>query len=37
KVRGGMGNAILTTPNGIMSDRKARAANVSGEILLYVW
>lgn len=37
KVRGGMGNAILTTPNGIMSDRKARAANVGGEILLYVW
>jgi len=37
KVRGGMGNAILTTPNGIMSDRKARAANVGGEILLYGW
>ena len=37
KVRGGMGNAILTTPNGIMSDRKAREANVGGEILLYVW
>ena len=37
KVRGGLGTVVLSTPNGILSDRKAKAANCGGEVLLYVW
>ena len=37
KVRGGLGTVVLSTPNGILSGRKAKAANVGGEVLLYVW
>ena len=33
----GMGIAILSTPNGVMTDRDARRQNVGGEILCYVW
>jgi small subunit ribosomal protein S8 len=37
RVQGGLGVAILSTSNGIMSDRTARKANVGGEVLCYVW
>ena len=37
KVRNGLGTAVLSTPNGVISDRKARKANVGGEVLFYVW
>ncbi len=37
RVRGGMGVAILSTPVGILSGREARAQNVGGEVLCYVW
>lgn len=37
QVRGGLGTVVLSTPNGILSGRKAKEANVGGEILLYVW
>ena len=37
KVLGGLGTVVLSTPNGILSGRKAKAANVGGEVLLYVW
>ncbi len=37
KVRGGLGTVVLSTPNGILSDRKAKEANCGGEVLLYVW
>ena len=37
KVRGGLGTVVLSTPNGILSGRKAKAANCGGEVLLYVW
>jgi small subunit ribosomal protein S8 len=37
KVRGGMGVAILSTPQGVMSDADARAANVGGEVLCQVF
>ena len=37
KVRGGLGTVVLSTPNGILSGRKAKAANVGGEVLLFVW
>jgi small subunit ribosomal protein S8 len=36
-VLSGMGIAILTTPKGIMTDKRARAENVGGEVLCYVW
>lgn len=37
KVLDGLGIAILSTNKGIMTDRKAKAANVGGEVLCYVW
>jgi small subunit ribosomal protein S8 len=37
RVQGGLGVALLSTSNGIMSDRTARKANVGGEVLCYVW
>ncbi len=37
KVRNGLGTAVLSTPNGVISDRKARKGNVGGEVLFYVW
>ena len=36
-VRQGLGVSIVSTPQGVMSDAKARAANVGGEVLCYVW
>lgn len=32
----GLGVAIVTTPKGVMTDRKARAVGVGGEVLCYV-
>ncbi len=37
KVRNGLGIAILSTSQGLMSDREARKRNVGGEILCEVW
>lgn len=37
KVLKGLGTAIISTSSGIMSDKKARAANVGGEVLAFVW
>lgn len=37
RVRNGLGLAILTTPQGVLSDRAARTAGVGGEVLCYVW
>jgi small subunit ribosomal protein S8 len=34
---GGLGVVILSTPQGVMSDRQAKAANVGGEVLCRVW
>lgn len=36
KVLGGLGIAILTTPQGVLSDKKARAAGIGGEVLCIV-
>ncbi|MCI0749123.1 MAG: 30S ribosomal protein S8 [Nevskiales bacterium] len=36
KVLGGLGVAILSTPAGVVSDRKARAAGIGGEVLCVV-
>ncbi len=35
-VMNGLGVAIVTTPKGVMTDRKARQAGVGGEVLCYV-
>ncbi len=37
RVKRGMGLAVLSTSRGVMSDKQARAANVGGEVLCYVW
>ena len=36
QVMNGLGVAIVTTPKGVMTDRKARQAGVGGEVLVYV-
>jgi small subunit ribosomal protein S8 len=36
KVMNGLGVAIVTTPRGVMTDRKARQTGVGGEVLCYV-
>jgi small subunit ribosomal protein S8 len=36
KVMGGLGVAIVSTPAGVMSDRKARSLGVGGEVLCIV-
>lgn len=36
-VLNGMGVAILSTSNGIMTDKKARSENIGGEILCNIW
>jgi len=36
QVQNGLGVAIVTTPQGVMTDRKARSAGVGGEVLCYV-
>jgi small subunit ribosomal protein S8 len=37
RVLRGLGIAVISTSTGIMSDRKARAAHVGGEVLAFVW
>ena len=37
KVMNGLGIAIVSTSKGVMTDKKARIANVGGEILAFVW
>ena len=37
KVLGGFGIAIVSTNKGIMTDEQAKAANVGGEVLCYVY
>ena len=36
QVQNGLGVAIVTTPKGVMTDRKARATGVGGDVLCYV-
>ena len=36
-VLNGLGIAIISTSMGIMTDKKARAAHLGGEVLAYVW
>jgi small subunit ribosomal protein S8 len=37
RVLGGLGVAVLSTSQGLMTDREARRRRVGGEILCYVW
>lgn len=37
KVLGGFGIAIVSTNKGIMTDKQAKARNVGGEVLCYIW
>jgi small subunit ribosomal protein S8 len=37
RVLGGMGTAIVSTPQGLMSGNEARKRNLGGELLCYVW
>jgi small subunit ribosomal protein S8 len=36
-VRGGLGVAIVSTSQGVMSGQDARKKNVGGELVCYVW
>lgn len=37
RVLGGLGVAVLSTSQGLMTDREARQRQMGGEILCYVW
>ena len=37
RVLGGLGIAILSTSNGVISDKQARKLGVGGEVICYVW
>ena len=37
KVLGGLGVALISTSQGVMTDKQARKANLGGEVLAYVW
>lgn len=37
RVLNGLGIAIISTSNGLMTDRDARAKNCGGEVVAYVW
>ncbi len=37
RVYRGLGIAIISTSKGIMTDKKARLANVGGEVLAFIW
>ena len=37
RVFGGLGTAILSTPRGVMSGKRAQSARVGGEVLAHVW
>ena len=37
RVLGGLGNSIVSTSKGVMSDREAREAGLGGEVICHVW
>ena len=37
KVLGGLGIAIISTSNGLITDKEARKLGVGGEVICYVW
>ena len=37
RVRGGLGVAVVSTSEGLLTDVQARRKNIGGELLCYVW
>ena len=37
RVLNGLGIAIISTSQGIMTDKQARAKNIGGEVIAYIW
>jgi small subunit ribosomal protein S8 len=37
RVRGGLGTAIISTPRGLMTGRKAFQQGLGGEVVCYIW
>jgi small subunit ribosomal protein S8 len=37
RVLGGLGTAIISTSNGVMTDRDARKKGIGGEVVAYIW
>jgi small subunit ribosomal protein S8 len=37
RVLGGLGVAVVSTPEGVMTDVQARKKNLGGELLCYIW
>ncbi len=37
RVRGGLGVAVVSTSEGVLTDTEARKRNIGGELLCYVW
>ncbi len=37
RVRGGLGTAIISTPQGLMTGRRAYQLGLGGEVICYVW
>jgi small subunit ribosomal protein S8 len=37
RVLGGLGIAVVSTSNGVMTDKEARQQQVGGEVLAYIW
>lgn len=37
KVLGGLGIAVISTSQGLLTDKEARKARVGGEVLAYIW
>jgi small subunit ribosomal protein S8 len=37
QVRGGLGTAIISTPQGLMTGRKAHQLGLGGEVVCFIW
>ena len=37
RVLNGLGTAVISTSQGLMTDKEARNKNLGGEVLLYIW
>lgn len=36
-ILGGMGTALISTPQGVLTDKQAREKKIGGEVLFYIW
>jgi small subunit ribosomal protein S8 len=37
KVLGGLGTAVISTSQGLMTDKNARKSKLGGEVICYIW